>query len=74
MNHLLKNSLNAGIPVQIIYQSKDNAFSKRKIIVKSMNERYIKAFCLTKQQVRIFRIDAILAVGQIRKSEERYYA
>jgi predicted DNA-binding transcriptional regulator YafY len=61
--------------IEIIYQGKDHSFSKRKIIVKGINENYIKAFCLTRKQTRIFRIESILAVASVKgKREERHYA
>jgi predicted DNA-binding transcriptional regulator YafY len=74
MNYLLKYSLTNATPVEIIYQGKDNQFSKRPILVKAINETYIKAYCLTKRQPRIFKIDSIFAVAPIQKKGERYYA
>lgn len=74
MNQLLKFSKDEGTAVEIIYLSKNNLFSKRSIIVKGVNESYIKAFCLTKRQARIFKIESILAVSPIRNRKERYYA
>jgi hypothetical protein len=74
MKRLLNRSLNEGIAIEIIYQGKDNTFSKRSILVRAITERYIKAFCLTKRQARIFKIESILAVAPIRKKGERYYA
>lgn len=75
MNYLVNSSLNKGIPIQIIYQNKSSVFSKRPIIVKAVNDSYIKAFCLTKRQMRIFKIDSILAVSQMNTiREERHFA
>lgn len=74
MNYLLNKSLREAIPVLIIYQSKNNEFSERTILVKAINETYIKAYCYRKKQARIFRIDSILAVAPIREKRERFYA
>ncbi|MGG0718652.1 WYL domain-containing protein [Robertmurraya massiliosenegalensis] len=72
MNYLLNQSLNESIPVTIIYQSKDNSFSKRTVLVKSRNETYIRAYCYTKRQIRIFKIDSILAVEPMKRRAKSY--
>jgi predicted DNA-binding transcriptional regulator YafY len=74
MNKLLKKSLDESIPVEIIYQSKNDIFSKRVIQVKAMNGPYIKAYCHAKKHARIFRYESILAVVPVRAREERTYA
>jgi predicted DNA-binding transcriptional regulator YafY len=75
VNSLLNRSLNEKKPIEIIYQSKDNAFTKRVILVKMMNEKYIKAYCYTKKELRIFKIDSILAASSVKENrKERYYA
>lgn len=72
MNYLLNQSLNESVPVTIIYLSKDNSLSKRVILVKAKNDSYIRAFCYTKRQVRIFKIDSILAVEPIKRRTTSY--
>lgn len=74
MNCLLNQSLDEGFPIEIIYQSKNNTFSKRLILVRAINDSYIKAFCLTKRQARIFKIDSILAVASTKRKGDRNYA
>lgn len=49
MNYLLKKSLTEAIPVEIIYQSKNNEFTERTILVKAKNETYITAYCYRKK-------------------------
>lgn len=73
MNQLLNRSLNEGIAVEIIYLGKNNSFSKRNILVRAINDSYIKAFCLSKKQARIFKVESILAVAPV-KRRERYHA
>ncbi|QED48172.1 hypothetical protein [Cytobacillus dafuensis] len=68
MNRLLVSAFEEGFPVEIIYCNRDNKFSKRTILVKGINENYIKAFCMTKKQARIFKLESILAVARIRKT------
>lgn len=75
MRHLLIRSLNEKKPIEIIYQSKDNSFSKRVILVKVMGETYIKAYCFEKRALRIFKVDSILAAAPIKENKrERFYA
>ena len=75
MNFLLNQSFSESKAIEIIYQNKDNVFSKRHIIVKAINESYIKAYCLSKKQTRIFKIDAILAVLPVEiEKRGRFYA
>jgi hypothetical protein len=75
MKRLLNQSLNESITVEIIYQSKDNSFSQRTIMVRDINQTYIKAFCFTKRQLRIFKIESILAVSPVvRGNDDRFYA
>jgi len=75
MRHLLNQSLKEVKPVEIIYQSKDLSFSKRRILVKAINEKYVKGFCFKKRQIRTFNLDSILAVAPIKdKREELFYA
>jgi predicted DNA-binding transcriptional regulator YafY len=74
MNYLLKYSFLNSAPIEIIYQGKNNQFTKRAIVVKAINDSYIKAYCLIKRQPRIFKIDSILAVAPIKRKGERYYA
>lgn len=74
MKTLLKRSLEESFPIEIIYQGKNNQFSKRTIVIKAINDTYINAFCLSKKQARIFRIEMILAVAPVLKKNNRFYA
>lgn len=74
MQFLLKKSLEEALPVEIIYQGRDSEFTKRTIVVKGINDTYIKAFCLTKRKPRIFKIDSILAVSPVRTPRRTLYA
>ncbi|WP_445505763.1 WYL domain-containing protein [Niallia sp. 03091] len=71
MNQQLEKALRDNRPIEIIYENK-NVFTKRVILVKEINETYIKAFCLTKRQPRIFKIDSILAASFVERGELLY--
>lgn len=71
MNNLLKKSLKESVPVEIIYQ-KGKEFTKRIIVVKAINETYIKAYCYTRKQARIFKIDMVLAVYPVREKRKHH--
>lgn len=72
MKTLLTRSFEESFSVEIIYQGKNNQFTKRTILVKAINDTYIKAYCHSRRQVRIFRIEMILAVSPVRKKRNRY--
>ncbi|PLS17429.1 hypothetical protein CVD28_12830 [Bacillus sp. M6-12] len=75
MNYLLNKSLKENIAVEIIYQSRKKEITKRTILVNALNEKYIHAYCLGKQHVRIFKVDSILAVATVKeKWAQRSYA
>ena len=60
MNDLLK-SMREQIPVDIIYVSARNNFTKRRIMVKSINNQYIHAYCYQRQLYRTFIKERILS-------------
>jgi predicted DNA-binding transcriptional regulator YafY len=62
MNNLLLRSKNENLPLEIIYLSEDHEFSQRKLIVKEINDEYIRAYCLLRKQMRTFRVDNILSI------------
>jgi predicted DNA-binding transcriptional regulator YafY len=54
--------------LEIIYQSKDGKFSQRNVRIVEVGETYIKAYCYTRKQTRIFTKDGILAQRKIRSA------
>ncbi|PKG22827.1 hypothetical protein [Niallia nealsonii] len=66
MNRQLEKAMLEKKALEIIYEKNDHTFSKRNILIK-----HIKAFCLTKKQPRIFRIESILAASYV-KENKRY--
>ena len=46
--------MNDQIPVEIIYMSNQHIFTKRRILVKSIDEHYIRAYCYKRKLYRTF--------------------
>ncbi|MEQ2525778.1 hypothetical protein WMO40_03605 [Bacillaceae bacterium CLA-AA-H227] len=67
MDRLLLRSLNEQIPVEMIYLSTTNQFTKRKIIVTHINDTTIRAYCYLRKQSRLFKIENILSVMVIKQ-------
>ncbi|WP_243291680.1 WYL domain-containing protein [Bacillus sp. FJAT-47783] len=59
---LLERSLLEHRPLEVIYMSKDGKFSKRQIMVRSIHDSYVRAYCLRKRQIRTFRRESILSM------------
>lgn len=72
MNHLLNRSLEQNTAIEVVYLGKSGEITQRSIIVKAINETYVKAFCLKKRQARIFKKDSILAAASINERGIRY--
>ncbi|WP_159434196.1 hypothetical protein [Domibacillus mangrovi] len=47
MNGLLLKSKEEKWPIEIMYMALDNTITKRRIIVTSMDDNYIKGYCFT---------------------------
>jgi predicted DNA-binding transcriptional regulator YafY len=55
-----------GQVIEIIYLAQSGKFSQRKIEVLAIQGETVKAYCLQCRALRIFRMDSILAVQQMR--------
>ncbi|WHY02128.1 hypothetical protein [Neobacillus sp. DY30] len=62
MDGLLLRSVEENIPLEMIYLSKDQQISQRKLLVKEVNDDYIRAYCLLRKQIRTFRRENILSI------------
>ncbi|MDP4084418.1 MAG: hypothetical protein Q8934_07335 [Bacillota bacterium] len=62
MNGLIQRSIEEHFPLEIIYLSKNEELSQRKLIVKEVNGDSIKAYCLLRKEVRTFRLENILSI------------
>lgn len=74
MNGLLQRSKEEKFPVEIIYLSNTGEITQRTIIVKEIQNEYIKAFCLLKQQPRLFNRSNILSAAKRRIKNNVHYA
>ncbi len=74
MNRQLEKAFKEKKAIEIIYEKSDKTFSKRTILINDMQESYIKAYCLTKKQPRIFKLDSILAASFIKQQGELLHA
>lgn len=54
--------------IEIIYQAKDGKLSQRHVRVIEVGETYVKAYCYSRKQVRIFQRDGILASRRIKSA------
>jgi predicted DNA-binding transcriptional regulator YafY len=62
MDGLLLRSIEENIPLEMIYLSSDQQISQRKLLVKEVNDEYIRAYCMLRKQVRTFRRENILSL------------
>ncbi|MED2949452.1 hypothetical protein P4254_20390 [Bacillus subtilis] len=63
MESILKRSLTEKTPLDIIYIRNDGLITKRSIIVRQINQSYIRAYCFSSRQTKTFTIVNILAVS-----------
>nr|WP_263328294.1 hypothetical protein [Neobacillus sp. Marseille-Q6967] len=72
MEGLFLRSIEENLPLEMIYLSEDNEISQRKLLVKEVNDQYIRAYCLLRKQVRTFRRDNILSIMPPSQSPQQY--
>lgn len=71
MKVLLEKSKIQQMPIEMIYLSEKGFLTQRTIIVKEVNEHYIKVYCFSKQQIRIFKTGNILSAA-IQKRKRKF--
>ncbi|PLS02897.1 hypothetical protein [Neobacillus cucumis] len=62
MDGLLIRSIEEHIPIEMIYLAENQELSQRKLIVKEINDDYIRAYCLLRKQMRTFKRENILSI------------
>jgi predicted DNA-binding transcriptional regulator YafY len=72
MDGLLLRSIEESIPLEMIYLSEDQQISQRKLLVKEVNDEYIRAYCLLRKQIRTFRRENILSIMPNTGSKEKF--
>ncbi len=58
--------------LEMIYLADNQQISQRKLIVMEVNDKYIRAYCLLRKEVRTFKRENILAIMPEQYSKRRY--
>ena len=74
MYRLLQTSKEEKMPIELMYLSTKGEITHRTILVKDIQENVIHAYCLLKQQPRIFKRSNILSVAHHRARRGVRYA
>ncbi|MEH7250696.1 hypothetical protein V7111_01000 [Neobacillus niacini] len=72
MDGLLLRSIEENFPLEMIYLSSDQHISQRKLLVKEVNDEYIRAYCLLRKQIRTFRRENILSIMPNNRSKDQF--
>jgi len=72
MDGLLLRSLEENIPLEMIYLAENHELSQRKLIVKEVNDEYIRAYCLMRKQMRTFKRENILSIMPESRSKNHF--
>ncbi|MEH7275456.1 hypothetical protein [Neobacillus vireti] len=72
MDVLLLRSIEEHMPLEMIYLSEDQQISQRQLLVKEINDEYIRAYCLLRKQIRTFRRENILSIMPNSASKKSY--
>ena len=62
MDGLLMRSIEDNLPLEMIYLAENQELSQRKLIVKEVTDKYIRAYCLLRKQMRTFKRENILSI------------
>jgi predicted DNA-binding transcriptional regulator YafY len=72
MDGLFLRAIEGNIPLEMIYLSDEQQLTQRKLLVKEVNEEYIRAYCLLRKQIRTFRRENILSIMPDTNSNRRF--
>jgi len=62
IDRLLIRSIEENMPLEMIYLADNHEITQRKLIVKEVNNEYIRAYCLMRKQIRTFKRENILSI------------
>lgn len=62
MDGLFIRSIEENIPLEMIYFADNQELSQRRLLVKEVNDKYIRTYCLLRKQIRIFKRENILSI------------
>ncbi|MGG3564062.1 hypothetical protein ABES03_20965 [Neobacillus rhizosphaerae] len=72
MDGLFIRSIEENMPLEMIYLADNQKISQRKLIVKEINDDYIRGYCLLRKQMRTFKRENILSLMPELQSKNRY--
>ncbi|WP_312471255.1 hypothetical protein [Neobacillus sp.] len=72
MDGLFIRSMEDNIPLEMIYLAENQELSQRKLIVREVNDTYIRAYCMLRKQVRTFKRENILSIIPETRSKNRH--
>ncbi|MCL6574333.1 MAG: hypothetical protein K6T88_22085 [Bacillus sp. (in: Bacteria)] len=72
MDGLLMRSIEENVPLEMIYLADNQEVSQRNLLVKEVNNEYIRAYCLLRKQIRTFKRENILSIMPKPRSNNRY--
>ena len=72
MDGLLIRSIEEHMPIEMIYLAENQELSQRKLIVKEINDDYIRAYCLLRKQMRTFKRENIFSIMPETRSHKSY--
>ncbi|WP_042455371.1 WYL domain-containing protein [Neobacillus dielmonensis] len=72
MDNLITRSMAEHTRLEMIYLADNQQISQRKLIVMEVNDKYIRAYCLLRKEVRTFKRENILAIMPEQYSKRRY--
>ncbi|WP_335869914.1 hypothetical protein [Bacillus sp. 2205SS5-2] len=70
----LYTSKSRKIALEMIYHSKNGVCTKRKVIVTSISNTHIRAYCLIRKEIRTFSLANILATQPLPHSDTSFSA
>lgn len=73
MEGLFLRSIEENIPLEMIYLADNQELSQRRLIIKEVNDEYIRAYCLLRKQMRTFKRENILSIIPDSRTKHRYF-
>ncbi|OCA84224.1 hypothetical protein A8F94_16030 [Bacillus sp. FJAT-27225] len=61
MNGMLLRSMEDNMPLEVIYLSKKNELTQRKMIIRAVKGNEVYAYCLLRGKMRTFKLENILS-------------
>ncbi|MCM3571206.1 hypothetical protein [Neobacillus mesonae] len=72
MDGLFIRSIEEHLPLEMIYVGQNQEITQRTLIIKEINDEYIRAYCLLRKQIRTFKRENILSIMPEKHSKRKY--